>query len=408
MRSGRTKVLRVAFAATSLGVGAGVAFVARPPAVRHRVSRGPSALASPASDAAARYADLKRLTTWACTPAHRSDAVRYGAGQLCLPWDSIPAVDQPRFVQAADAAFLGDEPVLALEIGGEARAYPGRYLNRHEIVNDVVAGRPIVVSFCPLCNSAVVFDRRVGDRTLTFGVSGQLDFANLIMFDRETTSWWQQLTGRSTNGPLAGAGLVVIPSEMVSFAEWRTTHPDGLVMSEPDDGGFTYGVDPYAAYGRNPQAQSIVLDPGTTTDPRLPPMWRLLGAVVGGRAVAFPFPDAVGGTAVASKTVGAVPLVALFAWGTRQLENNYSIAAADRGWAGTILIARVNGRTLHVTARGDGFVDEASGSRFDLFGRAVAGPLAGLTLGAPPQMTSFWFAWSHFYPRTSVAPRQTS
>jgi hypothetical protein len=147
--------------------------------------------------------------------------------------DGIPPIDKPRFVSVAAAArFLDDgEPVLAVEIGGRARAYPQQILIWHEIVNDTLGGRPIAVSYCPLCNSSVVFDRRAAGRTLTFGTTGNLRNSDLVMWDRQTQSWWQQLTGEGVVGELTGTRLTVLESQTLSFADFRARHPEGEVLS---------------------------------------------------------------------------------------------------------------------------------------------------------------------------------
>lgn len=165
------------------------------------------------------------------------------------PKDGIPALDDPSFIPVDSETRIGDrEPVITLELDGDApRAYPIRYLTWHEIVNDTVGGIPVAVTFCPLCNSALTFDRRGPQGTLSFGVSGKLRNSDMIMYDRETESWWQQALGQAIVGDLLGAELTLLPSWMESFAAFRERNPDGLVMDEP---GWRrqYGVNPYANY----------------------------------------------------------------------------------------------------------------------------------------------------------------
>lgn len=184
-------------------------------------------------------------TLGACSGPRLAQALLYGVGPICAPWDSIPATDHPRFLRASKVGFVrADEPVITVDRRGSDRAYPVQILAYHEIVNDVVGGRPIAVTFCPLCNSGVAFSRRVGGRTLTFAVTGQLNFANLVMFDRQTVSQWRQLEGVAISGPFKGTRLKLVPAQMVSFGEWRAAHPNGLVMRRPPS-PFHYGVDPY-------------------------------------------------------------------------------------------------------------------------------------------------------------------
>ena len=165
------------------------------------------------------------------------------------PRDGIPALSEPQYIRATDETRIEDrEPVVTVEIDGETpRTYPIRYLTWHEIVNDTVGGVPFAVTYCPLCNSAPTFDRRVRGRVLTFGVTGKLRDSNLIMYDRETESWWQQATGEGIVGEYTGAELKPLPSWMESWAEFKARNPQGLVMAQPAY-PRTYGRNPYVSY----------------------------------------------------------------------------------------------------------------------------------------------------------------
>ena len=165
------------------------------------------------------------------------------------PKDGIPALDNPTFMAAADQTdLMPREPVITLEIAGEApRAYPIRYLTWHEIVNDVVGDIPVAVTFCPLCNSGITFDRRINKGTLSFGVSGKLRNSDMIMYDRETESWWQQAIGEAIVGDLTGTELQTLPSWMESWEAFTTRNPQGLVMEQPEF-RRDYGANPYVRY----------------------------------------------------------------------------------------------------------------------------------------------------------------
>ncbi len=165
------------------------------------------------------------------------------------PRDGIPAIDNPAFIFVTEEDRLGDrEPVVTVEMeGATPRTYPIRYLTWHEIVNDEVGGVPIAVTYCPLCNSAPVFDRRVDGAVLSFGVTGKLRASNLLMYDRESESWWQQATAEGIVGAYTGAKLVQVPAWMESWAEYRARNPGGLVMDEPD-WSRDYGANPYVGY----------------------------------------------------------------------------------------------------------------------------------------------------------------
>ncbi|NRB00394.1 MAG: DUF3179 domain-containing protein [Rhodobacteraceae bacterium] len=165
------------------------------------------------------------------------------------PKDGIPALDNPNFIAAADETRLGSrEPVITVEVPGETpRAYPIRYLTWHEIVNDEVGDIPVAVTFCPLCNSGITFDRRVGDQVLSFGVSGKLRFSDMVMYDRETESWWQQAIGEGIVGEMTGVELAQFPSWMEGWGEFLDRNPDGLVMDTPS-WPRRYGSNPYVRY----------------------------------------------------------------------------------------------------------------------------------------------------------------
>ena len=165
------------------------------------------------------------------------------------PKDGIPAIDHPPFVSVAEArGLVPHEPVISVAIGGEARAYPLGVMIWDEIVNDTVGGMPIAVTWCPLCNSSVVFDRRAGGRTLSFGTTGKLRNSDLVMYDRETESWWQQFGGDCIVGTLLGAELKYLPARVESVERFRTRFPHGRVLVPPDPEGRDYGRNPYAGY----------------------------------------------------------------------------------------------------------------------------------------------------------------
>lgn len=163
--------------------------------------------------------------------------------------DGIPALDDPQFIEASAETRIGPrEPVITVAMdGARARAYPIRYLTWHEIVNDTVAGIPVAVTFCPLCNSGLTFDRRVDGEVLRFGVTGKLRYSDMVMYDEQTQSWWQQAVGQAIVGELTGTVLQSVPTWMESWEEFHSREADGLVMAEPAY-NRSYGRNPYAGY----------------------------------------------------------------------------------------------------------------------------------------------------------------
>lgn len=165
------------------------------------------------------------------------------------PKDGIPAIESPLFAAVSETAGLADaEPVIGVVLGAEARAYPLRTLIWHEIVNDLVGDTPIAVTYCPLCNAGVVFDRRLDGMVLDFGTTGKLRRSDLVMYDRQTESWWQQYSGEAIVGSLLGAELVMLPARMESWAEFKARAPSGLVLQPRNPAFRPYGSNPYVGY----------------------------------------------------------------------------------------------------------------------------------------------------------------
>ena len=169
--------------------------------------------------------------------------------------DGIPAIDQPKFESVATDRASGwikslsdNEPVITVVVNGDARAYPIRILIWHEIVNDTVGGIPLSVTYCPLCNSSLVFDRRIGSQVLDFGTTGLLRKSDLVMYDRQTESWWQQFTGEAILGQYNGAKLKFLPSRIESVAHFFERYPAGRVLVPEDPQFRNYGMNPYLKY----------------------------------------------------------------------------------------------------------------------------------------------------------------
>ena len=181
---------------------------------------------------------------WAPVATIDGDPVMRG-----LPRDAIPAIDDPVFVKGAGARFMRpDEYVIGITDGRTAKAYSAWHLNGHEIVNDRLGDRPIAVTWCPLCFTGIVYDRRVGDRVLSFGVSGMLWRENLVMYDRDTDSWWSQATGKAIRGHFEGKALTMLAATMTTWQDWLTRHPDTLVLSKITVDGLAGRSDAYADY----------------------------------------------------------------------------------------------------------------------------------------------------------------
>jgi hypothetical protein len=346
----------------------------------------------------------------------------------------------PGFVSQEDAAgWLGaQEPVIAVNLNGEAKAYPLQILIWHEIANDALGGVPIAVTFCPLCNSAFVFDRRVplsqeaqaavlevneaqpaaldgaflaayahqwgateafvGGLEVTFGVSGMLYNSNVLMFDSTTSTLWAQLLGEGNVGTLAGTKLLRYPGQIISFEAFRQAFPGAPVMSR--DTGFSrdYGQNPYAGYD---DVDSPPWFPAGAGDDRLPPKARVVTLEFPDAAVAFPFEVLKKARAI-NHTLAGRSFVVFWSEGTASALDHAMISSGRDVGAVGVFERGVNGRELTFGWNGEAFIDEQTGSHWNLLGRATSGELEGSELIALPHDNTLWFAWAAFMPDTLV------
>lgn len=239
--------------------------------------------------------------------------------------DGIPALDRPRFARASSIGWLaGREPVIELTVGGETRAYPLQILIWHEIVNDRVGGMPVAITFCPLCDTAIVFDRRVEGRTLSFGTTGNLRNSDLVMYDRQTESWWQQFGGEALVGSYAGTRLRQLPARIVAWRDFISRYPHALVLSR--DTGFSrpYGQNPYTGYDN---ASTPPFFPAArANDKRLPPKERVVFLQRGADAAVVPF-SLLQHRRVVRVTVGGHHLIVRWRGGVASALDSSSIPA---------------------------------------------------------------------------------
>lgn len=317
------------------------------------------------------------------------------------PKDGIPAIDQPQFVSVDEAAgWLQDqEPVILVQVGRDARAYPLQILMWHEIVNDTLGGVPLAVTFCPLCNTAIAFERTLGDRVFDFGASGRLRFSNLIMYDRQTETWWQQASGEAIAGELAGQQLTFYPAAIVSWADFRDAHPTGQVLSRTTGFDRTYGRNPYTGY--DDVDRPPFLYEGPPTPGQLPPMARVVTVDLGGEAVAYPY-TLLEQAGVIHDRVADQPVVVFWAAGTASALDDDSIARGRDVGTAAVFSPQLDGRALTFYRQDDGIFDRETGSQWDILGRAIAGPLQGQQLTPIVSINHFWFSWAAFRPETRI------
>jgi hypothetical protein len=305
--------------------------------------------------------------------------------------DGIPAVDEPIFQNVAAVDWLTPaEAVLAFELNGEARAYPIQVLTWHELVNDTVGDTPVTISYCPLCNSALAYDRRIGDRILDFGTSGRLFNSSMVMYDRQTESLWTHFDATSVAGLLAGTELTTYPISTVSWQDFREAHPDGLVLTRNTGHRRPYGQNPYRGY--DDESSLPFLFDGEY-DPRLAPKTRVVVVRSGDEpAVAFPLADLGSGAEVFE--AHGESLVAVVDPGTASpLDQLYLSDGYDQG-AVAVFENTLGGELLDLSRTDDGFLDSVTGTTFDIFGRALDD--SGWKLTPVEHLDTFWFAIAAF------------
>jgi hypothetical protein len=316
------------------------------------------------------------------------------------PRDGIPPIDHPQFVSFAAAnPWLHDrEPVIAVQRNGVAKAYPLQILIWHEIVNDTIGEEPIAVTFCPLCNSAVAFQRQLDEHVLDFGTTGRLRHSDLVMWDRQTESWWQQLTGEAIIGTLAGKQLSMVPASIVSYAAFKQTFPDGTVLSKATGFRREYGHNPYRGYDAIDSAPFLLSE---SPDPRLPPMERVVALTLEGQDKAYPY-RVLADQRVIYDTVGNQNIVVLYSASTASALDKSSIAQSRDVGATGVFVPRLDGRKVTLVAQGDVFTDTETQSTWSILGKAIAGPLAGRHLPPVVHGDHLAFAWLVFKPQTQI------
>lgn len=293
---------------------------------------------------------------------------------------------------AATDAYLPDEQqVIAVEVNGDARAYPLLLLNNHEIVNTEIGGVPVAVTFCPLCNASIVYERTVDGQVLHFGVTGLLRNSDLIMWDHETQSWWQQFTGEAIVGAYTGTKLVNIPSVVVSWGDFKAEHPDGRVLENQTNSRAD--VVSYAGY--DVEGNAFLYD--GDVDDRLFTTERVLGYFGAEGAIAYPF-ERLAEAGIVNDRIGGEPVVIFWQSGAVSLFTN----TLETGSAAMYSAVLEDGTELTFVSENNVIQDEQTGSTWNVFGRAVDGELKDTRLELQLSYPHFWFAWAAFRPDTLI------
>ena len=313
------------------------------------------------------------------------------------PKDGIPAIDEPSYVSIEDAnKWIDDrEPIIAVEVDSEARAYPLQILTWHEIVNDELNGKPLVISFCPLCNTAIAFEREFDGQILDFGTTGRLRYSNLIMYDRQTETWWQQATGDGIVGEYTDEQLTFYPASMISWADFKSQYPDGDVLSKETGFDRSYGRNPYAGY--DDINQTPFLFTGEIYEDVLPAMARVLTIELNDETVAYPY-ETLEVVGVVNDDVGNEAIVVFWTEGTASALDEAVIASGKD--VGAAVAYSAQGKTF--IADGGIIRDEETSSTWNIFGEAIDGELKGEKLSPIVSVNHFWFSWAAFKPETRI------
>lgn len=303
------------------------------------------------------------------------------------PKDGIPSIDEPRFVGADGWDALNYDPeglVIGVEVHGERRAYPFQILVWHEIANDIFEGQPLVVTYCPLCGTGIVFVPVVEGTQTEFGVSGKLYNSDLLMYDRATDSLWSQLTGTAVVGERAGIRLDLYPSEIMTWAEWRTTYPDSETLTRQTGHVRDYDDLPYEGYDQDKD----IWFPVAGTDERLHPKTLVVGVELDDDTFgAYPVDAVIAGSPI-NDVLSDTPLLI--------------VADPTAGNSVRVFERRINGRDLTFELADDLLIDSATSSRWGFDGVALDGAMAGLQLSEIIPINGFWFAWFAFHQTTEL------
>lgn len=345
----------------------------------------------------------------------------YGQGQLSQEWktntqkslidldelkrggppkDGIPSIDDPKFMSPDEASsWISDqEPVISFQYEGEARAYPLQIMIWHEIVNDEIAGDPLLITFCPLCYSALVFERTVDAEALEFGVSGFLRHSDLVMFDRKTETLWQQFTGEAIVGDYVGTTLTQLPSQIISFKQFKNSYPNGMVLSRETGHNRNYGANPYTGYD---DVNNTPLFGAGNDNGRLPPMEKVIGVKLNEQQKAYPY-SITQEKRVINDTIGDTPLLITHTDGATSAMDAARIAESKESGSTSVFKRILDDKELSFTLKGDKIVDEQSGSVWTVTGKAVEGDHKGKQLETVTYGDYFAFAWLVFWPDTEI------
>ena len=330
--------------------------------------------------------------------------------QIVLPKGSFPTLDFPKFIAKKEGlkSFYTKEPVIAVEINGQAKAYSLNILTMHEISNDTLSGVPILVTYCPLCNSGIIYHRKQKihekDYLLEFEPSGMLRNSDMVMLDRNTETLWQQLMGVGIVGELDQIQLNIIPSLIISVEEFFNRYPEGKILSKQTgfkDSEKHYGTNPYKEYDQRDAKPYERFFNTDKIDDRLPPLERIVDIETNGKYKVYTFKD-IKKAGVLNDTFDNKKVVLFSKKGTVSILDKTKISDSKDVGTVTVFNRVLEGKELSFERKKELFKDIQTNSYWDITGFCFKGKLKGKQLQIEPHSNHFAFAWLAFYPNTEI------
>lgn len=330
-------------------------------------------------------------------PAEEKERLELGGP----PPDGIPSIDKPVFIEVGEAdQWLGkNEPVIFVQLGDQAKAYPMQVMIWHEIVNDTINGEPVTVTYCPLCNSSFTFKRQVAEQLLDFGTTGYLYQGALLMYDRQTHSLWAHFGGNSIGGTLEDNQLEILPSSIISWQQFKENYPKGKVLSKKTGYQRAYGRNPYVGYDDVNTPPFLF---SGKIDDTLAPKERIVALEHGDAAKAYLLEDLKHKKLIEDK-LGDQPIVLFFSEGTSSGLDKSTVAGGKEVGSTAAYFRILEGEMLTFSWEEGKIKDKDTSSTWNFFGEAIEGPLKGKKLEPLPfKVDTFWFAWSTYWPDTVI------
>ncbi len=328
---------------------------------------------------------------------------------IAAPKDEIPTLDHPKFIKRHDKAFhyFNHEPVIAVHFNGRSKAYPLSILTLFELANDSLDGQEMMVTFCPMCNAALVYNRRVktaaGSKLLHFGISGLLMHNDMVMYDKETQSWWEQLMGSAIVGEYTGTTLDIMPSMLISVQDYFDRFPDGEILS-PEVGGIlqkhTKHRPFHHAYHNKKTFDTAFFIP-EKIDPRLPPLERVLDIHVHDHITIYPFAE-MAKHHVLNQAFEGLRFVIFHHGNVVTVLDDDKISHSKKIGAATAFRSVLGSDTFTFKKHGIHFKDDQTGSIWDITGYCHEGPKKGKQLHLLPHSNHFAFVFLAFFPESKI------